>query len=98
MIFHLKLSPKIVFFKSITVLFEKYDHKFNIFGRKLSVFLIVPFVIGIILPNSTCVIVSYVSRQHLEGSIILRWVIWHVAFFSALPNAQRITFGLLVEV
>ena len=37
---------------------KNYVHKFNVFGRKLSVFLIVPFVIGIIKPNSTCVILS----------------------------------------
>ena len=32
------------------------------------------------------------SRRHLEGSILLGWVNWQVAFFFAMPSARRCTF------
>ena len=33
-----------------------------------------------------------ISRRHLEGSILLRWVNWQVAIFFAMPSARRCTF------
>ena len=33
-----------------------------------------------------------ISRQHLEGSILLRWVNWQVAFFFAMSSARHCTF------
>ena len=30
-----------------------------------------------------------ISRRHLEGSILIRWVNWQVAFFFAMPSARR---------
>ena len=34
-------------------------------------------------------------QRHLEGSILLKWVIWHVTFFFAC-RAQDYTFCLLI--
>ena len=34
-------------------------------------------------------------QRHLEGSILLKWVIWHVMFFFAC-RAQNYTFCLLI--
>ena len=36
-----------------------------------------------------------VYEQHLEGSILLEWVIWHMMFFFAC-RAQDYTFCLLI--
>ena len=33
-----------------------------------------------------------ISRRHLDGSILLGWVNWQVAFFFAMPSARRCTF------
>ena len=38
---------------------------------------------------------TYTVQRHLEGSILLKWVIWHVAFFFAC-RAQDYTFCLLI--
>ena len=38
---------------------------------------------------------TYTVHRHLEGSILLKWVIWHVAFFFAC-RAQDYTFCLLI--
>ena len=38
---------------------------------------------------------TYTVQRHLEGSILLNWVIWHVAFFFAC-RAQDYTFCLLI--
>ena len=37
----------------------------------------------------------YTVQRHLEGSILLKWVIWHVTFFFAC-RAQDYTFCLLI--
>ena len=38
---------------------------------------------------------TYTVQRHLEGSILLKWVIWHVTFFFAC-RAQDYTFCLLI--
>ena len=38
---------------------------------------------------------TYTVQRHLEGSILLKWVIWHVTFFFA-SRAQDYTFCLLI--
>ena len=38
---------------------------------------------------------TYTVQRHLEGSILLKWVIWHVIFFFAC-RAQGYTFCLLI--
>ena len=38
---------------------------------------------------------TYNVQRHLEGSILLKWVIWHVTFFFAC-QAQDYTFCLLI--
>ena len=38
---------------------------------------------------------TYTVQRHLEGSILLKWVIWHVMFFFAC-RAQDYTFCLLI--
>ena len=38
---------------------------------------------------------TYTVQRHLEGSILLKWVIWHVTFFYA-SQAQDYTFCLLI--
>ena len=38
---------------------------------------------------------TYTVQRHLEGSILLKWVIWHVAFFFAC-RAQDYSFCLLI--
>ena len=36
------------------------------------------------------------SRRYLEGSILLRWVIWHMTFFFRMLSMRRYTFCLLI--
>ena len=38
---------------------------------------------------------TYTVQRHLEGSILLKWVVWHVTFFFAC-RAQDYTFCLLI--
>ena len=38
---------------------------------------------------------TYTIQRHLEGSILLKWVIWHVTLFLAF-RAQDYTFCLLI--
>ena len=38
---------------------------------------------------------TYTVQRHLEGSILLKWVIWHVRFFFAC-RAQDYTVCLLI--
>ena len=38
---------------------------------------------------------TYTVQRHLEGSILLKWVIWHVTFSFAC-GAQDYTFCLLI--
>ena len=38
---------------------------------------------------------TYTLQRHLKGSILLKWVIWHVTFFFAC-RAQDYTFCLLI--
>ena len=38
---------------------------------------------------------TYTVQRHLEGSILLKWVIWHVTFFFAC-RALDYTFCLLI--
>ena len=38
---------------------------------------------------------TYTVQRHLEGSILLKWVIWHMTFFFAC-QAQDYTFCLLI--
>ena len=38
---------------------------------------------------------TYTVQRHLEGSILLKWVIWHVTIFFAC-RAQDYTFCLLI--
>ena len=38
---------------------------------------------------------TYTIQRHLEGSILLKWVIWHVTFFFAC-RAQDFTFCPLI--
>ena len=38
---------------------------------------------------------TYTVQRHLEGSILLKWVIWHMTFFFAC-RAQDYTFCLLI--
>ena len=38
---------------------------------------------------------TYTVQRHLEGSILLKWVIWHVTFFFAC-RAQDYTFCLQI--
>ena len=38
---------------------------------------------------------TYTVQRHLEGSILLKWVIWHVKFFFAC-RAQDYSFFLLI--
>ena len=42
-----------------------------------------------------CARLTYTVQRHLEGSILLKWVIWHVTFFFAC-GAQDYTFCLLI--
>ena len=53
----------------------------------MSVYLFVPSVF-VIISLYICVHEWFViSRRHLEGSILLRWVNWQVTFFFAVPCA-----------
>ena len=38
---------------------------------------------------------TYTVQRHLEASILLKWVVWHVTFFFAC-RAQDYTFCLLI--
>ena len=38
---------------------------------------------------------TYTVQRHLEGSVLFKWVIWHVTFFFAC-RAQDYTFCLLI--
>ena len=38
---------------------------------------------------------TYTVQRHLEGSILLKWVIWHVTFFFARER-KTILFCLLI--
>ena len=38
---------------------------------------------------------TYTLQRHFEGSILLKWVVWHVTFFLAC-RAQDYTFCLLI--
>ena len=38
---------------------------------------------------------TYTLQRHLEGSILLKWVVWHVTFFFAC-RVQDYTFCLLI--
>ena len=38
---------------------------------------------------------TYTVQRHLEDSILLKWVVWHVTFFFAC-RAQDYTFCLLI--
>ena len=38
---------------------------------------------------------TYTVQRHLEGSILLKWVVWHVTFFFTC-RAQDYTFCLLI--
>ena len=51
----------------------------------MSVYLFVPSVFGILLPR----------WRHLEGSILLRWVIWHVTFYFACQRATLYVTNLM---
>ena len=39
---------------------------------------------------------TYTVQRHLEGSILLKWVIWHVPSFSHDDREQGYTFCLLI--
>ena len=47
------------------------------------------------IQKNLCPFMLGTVQRHLEGSILLKWVIWHVTFFFAC-RAQDYTFCLLI--
>ena len=61
-------------------------------GKSMSFYVFVPSLFGIIPPTVYAVDPIVLSRLHLEGSILLRWIIWHMMFAITKPSAWYSTF------